>query len=253
MDHGAEHEGGLRGRTNGPYLVFLRHGQAQFLSKNYDSLSKIGRLQIEALAYYWIARGLVFGSVYCGSHMRHRETSAILELAYRNAGLPWPQVSYLCGLKEIPGEKLLQSCMRSSTRRDAKNLVSTKQVFFNVAETNEKQIRSRLKAAVLKWMQGELTLADAETWPEFLERVSAVCSQLIAQQGSSNSLAITSGGPIAVVIKQALLLSVHQTHDIMFQLENASFSEFSVSSGTLRAVSVNRTPHVRQLALHSLW
>ncbi len=47
-------------------LFLIRHGQASFLSDNYDQLSETGESQAQALGEELTADNIVFDAVFCG-------------------------------------------------------------------------------------------------------------------------------------------------------------------------------------------
>lgn len=54
-------------------LLLVRHGQARLFSDNYDRLSDLGLSQAEALADFWLERGIRPDSVFSGSMIRQRQ------------------------------------------------------------------------------------------------------------------------------------------------------------------------------------
>jgi len=63
-------------------LFLVRHGQASFLSRNYDQLSSLGETQARHLGSYWAKRGMIFDRVGTGPSQRHRQSAQIAGEAY---------------------------------------------------------------------------------------------------------------------------------------------------------------------------
>ncbi|MBM3814434.1 MAG: hypothetical protein FJW20_22650 [Acidimicrobiia bacterium] len=55
-------------------LYVIRHGQASFLSENYDRLSELGERQSRLLGEHWLSRGRRFDQVYYGPCERQIRT-----------------------------------------------------------------------------------------------------------------------------------------------------------------------------------
>ena len=56
-------------------MIMIRHGQASFLSDDYDRLSALGLDQARQLGEYWRAQQMQCDAAFCGPRRRHRETA----------------------------------------------------------------------------------------------------------------------------------------------------------------------------------
>ena len=90
-------------------LIVVRHGQASFLSENYDKLSPLGERQAKLLGEYWVAHGLRFTQVYYGPAERQIRTGEITGDVFRAAGLHWPEPIAEPDLDEFPAEQVVRT------------------------------------------------------------------------------------------------------------------------------------------------
>ena len=65
-------------------LTIVRHGQAAFMTEDYDRLSPLGEEQSLALGRYWARHGVKFTHAFTGPRKRHREIIALLEDRHAN-------------------------------------------------------------------------------------------------------------------------------------------------------------------------
>src|SRR5437868_11884703 len=56
-------------------LILVRHGQAAFLSDDYDRLSPIGEIQARRLGDFWRTRGITFDRIFTGPRVRQINTA----------------------------------------------------------------------------------------------------------------------------------------------------------------------------------
>ena len=88
-------------------LVIVRHGQASFLSDDYDVLSPHGETQALKLGEYWAAIGLNFDAIYTGPRIRQQRTAELAGRAVRRADLAWPEPTALPAWDEHQVDRLM--------------------------------------------------------------------------------------------------------------------------------------------------
>ena len=73
-------------------LFIIRHGQASFLSDNYDQLSENGCSQAKFLGENLLSQDIVFDSVYCGNLVRQVDTAEIVKSVYDKKHINFPEI-----------------------------------------------------------------------------------------------------------------------------------------------------------------
>ena len=73
-------------------VYFIRHGQAGS-RQDYDRLSEAGCEQARLLGGWLVRRPVVFDQVWSGRLSRQLETAEQVRLAYREAGVEFPEVT----------------------------------------------------------------------------------------------------------------------------------------------------------------
>ena len=88
-------------------LFLIRHGQASFLSDNYDQLSETGESQAQALGEELTADNIVFDAVFCGDLVRQVDTAEVVSNVYQDKKLKFPSIKTEVGLNEYPAEEIM--------------------------------------------------------------------------------------------------------------------------------------------------
>ena len=84
-------------------LVLVRHGQAMFLSENYDQLSELGERQSTILGEYWAREGESFTAFYTGPLERQKGTAYCVHEVLEDAGHPLAKPTVMEEFNEYPG------------------------------------------------------------------------------------------------------------------------------------------------------
>jgi broad specificity phosphatase PhoE len=228
-------------------LTVVRHGQASFLSDNYDKLSPIGEEQARRLAQYWMNRGVRFDVVAYGPRERQIRTGEIIRHIFKRNGLPWPEPVYLDHFDEYPAEVVVKTF--------APGLAEKYPDFaeWAAAYTNGGDEGSRRRALDLlvrettrKWMEGEVGSPElVGTWEGFLSRVADGVGAVKRQTPKSGSAVVfTSGGPSAATAGMALDLTPAKVFDLVWMKRNAALSEYVFSGERFSLSTFNSTPHL---------
>ena len=227
-------------------LTLVRHGQASFLSANYDKLSALGERQAALLGGYWAAAGIRFDQVYYGPAERHVRTGEIAATAYRRLGLDWPEPVALPEVDEYQGIEVMRAFLPGLTEKHEH--IRAMETEFRQAQdrTAATRIYDRLFQVVTRmWVAGELESPEVESWLCFCERVDRGLA-LVRDRGvrSGRVVVFTSGGVIAAATRAALDLSPQKTLELSWTSRNASFSEYLFSGPRFSLSSFNNTPHL---------
>lgn len=227
-------------------LFVIRHGQASFLSDDYDRLSELGQQQSKLLGEYWASRGIVFDEVYTGPRRRQIDTAVIAGQAYQAAGVDWPEVQTLAAFDEYDAETVMRIAVPKLMEQSDE--IRKLQHTFKEAEDHAEQLRTfqRLyEAVILRWIDGEFTIDGAEPWDAFCGRVHKGLEQITTSDKSRRRIAVfTSGGPIGLTMQRALSTSHATTLQLAWMVRNASFSEFLFSGDRFTLSGFNSLPHL---------
>lgn len=232
-------------------LFLVRHGQASFLEQNYDKLSTMGEKQAQKLGQYWVSHGVLLDVVFTGPRSRQMETARIVGEIYRTVGLPWPEVRISQEFDEYHGDSVLESSLPALAERNPQ-VRELQQAFLNAGSTQEKHktFQRLFEVVIGKWVGGEISVPDIESWPQFCARVHRGLSAICTGNGSGQNIAVfSSGGPIGVTMQRALDLSPENTLKVAWMARNCSYSEFLFSGDRFTLSSFNAFPHLDDPAL----
>ncbi|MEM6725858.1 MAG: histidine phosphatase family protein [Bacteroidota bacterium] len=218
-------------------IIWVRHGQASFLSENYDKLSDKGIEQAKALGRFWESTGMTFDKVYAGGLTRQQET------AFHAYGKL--EAHILPAFDEHEGPVVMDGTHGGSFQPadDPEEMRRITRHYFRTYQQLTRQ-----------WIKEELSETfGAEPWTDFRSRVKAGFQEVLDRTGKGENIAIfTSGGTVAAAVGQVLGLAEEQTLELSWQVKNASFTEFLYSSGRLTLNTFNETPHLALAGLQSM-
>jgi broad specificity phosphatase PhoE len=227
-------------------LFLVRHAQASFLEPNYDKLSALGEAQSRLLGDHWAQRKIAFDRVCVGPCSRQVDTVKLVSVAYRNAGLTFPDPEMLEEFDEYPGEAVLRGSLPALLKNDS-GIRELHAAFQSATGTAAQRatFQKLFEAVIGDWVRGVIHLEDVETWPEFCVRVNSGLVKFLSSTKHGARVAIfTSGGPIAVATQRALHLSPESTLQMTWMSRNSSWSEFLYSAERFTLSSFNIHEHI---------
>ncbi len=210
-------------------LFLVRHGQASFRSDNYDKLSPLGHQQAEWLGEYFHDRGHEFDTILIGELVRHRETA---EGIARGLQLKEPDFSVFPGLNEFDFHGLLDAYI-TQYPDEALPADAPASAFYKL-----------LKKSMQRWHEGELTGQLPETWENFEDRVQRVMTHIQHNLHGQKVLAVSSGGAIAMALRQILQAPNQTVIELNLQIKNTALAHCFFNPKALRMTSFNHTPHM---------
>lgn len=226
-------------------IFAIRHGQASFLSDDYDRLSDLGHEQARRLGAYWARLGVVLDRVLVGPRRRHQETFAGLEEGWRATGRTWTAtVDSEPDLDEYTFGLLLQQGIPdvAASHPEVVDLVQQ----LAAVEGDRYPAFQRLFEAVTRlWARGEIAVAGVETFVEFRARVNRAFARAVAAapRGSTTAL-VTSGGPVGVITGAVLGLDDVTTLELSWMVRNAAYSEIRCGGGRRSLVAFGVLAHL---------
>jgi broad specificity phosphatase PhoE len=226
-------------------LTLVRHGQASYMSEDYDRLSSIGEEQSRRLGEFWARHEITFDACFSGPARRHAGTVEILGDTVRNAGLPWPSVQIVPELDEFDAFRVARVLLPVLLERDAE-IRRLNEVFEQNRHTPDagRLLQKLFEAVSRGWCSGAYDLPDLESWAQFRSRVQTAVDNIRQATGRGQNVAvITSGGVIAATVSQVLDLAPERAIEFVWLTRNASFSEFLFSGDRFSMHSHNSIPH----------
>lgn len=218
-------------------ILFIRHGQASFFSKNYDQLSELGFKQTAVLGEYFKKNGITFSKVYAGSLLRQQQSA---QSCLDGMGQTI-EINTLPGLNEHQGPKIArvyypEKYAQGKVRTDVPRKEQIRQFYKSYFELSGPWVREELDPERLQ---------EVEPWATFKERFNKATEQILSECPEGGTVAVfTSGGPVGAALGRALSLSEEATLRIGWQVKNASFSEYLYSRGKFTLSTFNETPHL---------
>lgn len=221
-------------------IYLIRHAQASFGSDNYDRLSPLGVRQADLLADFLHRHKVQFDAVYCGAMQRQLDTARPINV-HQNGGRPPEAASeILPAFNEYDSLALIKARFRrENVQGKAKDLLIAD------LRKNVRAFQVFFSETVDQWMAGVFDdEAAVEPWGRFCERVQAGLGQVMRQEGRGKRLVVvTSGGPIAVVLKKVLDLSDRKTAALSWEIFNASITCLKYNADRLSLTVFNNTSH----------
>jgi broad specificity phosphatase PhoE len=250
-------------------LLLVRHGQASALADDYDRLSPVGERQARLWGEHWARRGLRVDRVFHGPRVRQRRSAEIAGAAFVEAGGTWPAPTELPTLDEMAGDRMLAHALPALVQEhgDVRRLAeafedaTARRLAAGVATPGHELAEEALRAfdrlfqhVMRRWIEGQVEAGHLEPWAAFRERVRGALRVMRASATGSGQtiVAFTSAGPVAAAVGEALALDDGRTLDLMWQVKNASVSEFRFSGERFSLSSFNGTPHLAEPSLETL-
>ncbi|MEM7276917.1 MAG: histidine phosphatase family protein [Pseudomonadota bacterium] len=226
-------------------LLLIRHGQARFLTDDYDRLSEQGEQQVALLGEHWARRGIEFDQAISGTLKRQQGTAAI---ALENAKLQVP-VKTLPSFDEFPFDEIMKLSLPQLREEHAQ--IDERAREFEQAKGSSDRYRSiqRLLELVVEQLTGADELPEAAaglpTWSSFVARVSDALAAICHDSAAGSNVAVfTSGGVVAVAVQWALRAPPEVAAQLCWRVQNASVTEFTFSGSRVSLDSFNTVEHL---------
>lgn len=231
-------------------LTLVRHGQASFVSgevdpfAGYDRLSVTGETQARALGEYWARTGARFNWAIRGPARRHARTA---ELALAGETLEMAEFD------EYPAFDVIGRGLPDLLERDEETAAMEAEYRRQCEPGAAARAFERLFQRVMRaWARGEVEAAGVEPWAEFCGRVKGGLERIRREAGQNSRVVVfTSGGPVAVAMREALGLSAEKTMELSWASRNGSYSEFLFSGTRFSLGGFNHTPHLEAPGLET--
>ena len=227
-------------------LIVVRHGQASFLSGDYDQLSPLGIEQVSRLGAWWASQGLAPTHLVVGPRKRHRQSAEAIADAMTETGAVCPEPLFDDRLDEFDWDGLRRYANSTLARSNAQ-VAALKAAFDDATEVADKRrhIQHYMEAVTRAWAREEFFESGLETWREFCSRVkSAVIAHTGDAPKGSRVVFVTSGGVAAVAAGHVLGLAPEKTLGLIWTLRNGAMVEILFSGGRASLSAFNHAPHL---------
>lgn len=231
-------------------LYLIRHGQASFMSENYDVLSELGRQQSAVLGDYLSAKEFKFDYTLRGTLQRHIDTYQTAKQHYEEKGNNvMPVAEALEAFNEHQAAEIhyrhLPTILEEASHRPLKAALQEK------GKDDPEVKRALLKLflrSTIHWAKGELNMEGFETFTRFKARVTEGFHHLKDDlMPKHKSVAIfSSGGTIGMLLGLVLELKDEKVMELNWQIRNTSITELSFGNGKFYLRGFNYCPHLEQ-------
>ncbi|HRI88023.1 MAG TPA: histidine phosphatase family protein [Candidatus Hydrogenedentes bacterium] len=228
-------------------LIIVRHGQASFHEEDYDKLSPLGEEQARRLGKYWAEHGVQLDKAISGPLRRQRRSAELVREEFEKVGGEFPEIVIDEALAEMPAERLAKRFMPQLCAEDAECLALVQE--YMAAEDKkdkERLFQKPFEKMMLKWASKEYHDEEIETFENFIGRVRNSFHTIISSSPNGQRVAaFTSGGPTAIAMHLALNTSFESTMELIWQIRNASLTEFMFTEGRFTLSTFNNVAHLR--------
>ena len=227
-------------------LILVRHGQAAFLSDDYDRLSPLGEEQARLLGEYWTKHNVTFDAVFTGPRKRQIDTGRIVFEQYNRAGLAIPELIELEEFDEYDADGIMKELLPQLIEQDD-HYRQLRDAFQQSAidADKRKNFQKLFEAVTAKWVRGEVLSPDVESFREFHARVRRGLERATNDAPSGSRVAVfSSGGAISVSVQLAAQAVEAMVIEFNWRIRNCALNEFVFSKDRLTLDSFNAIPHL---------
>jgi len=223
-------------------IYFVRHGQASFGEKDYDSLSPTGIRQAKLLAQHMLYTKQSFDAMYCGTMVRQKSTARELTEYFSQSGFLVPDFQVSADFDEYDSFSVWDSQIPLMLKEDPALSVTIEK-----AHMDRKSFQKIFEGVMLRWVSGNYDQKGVSTWADFKKRVKNGVSKIMETHGSGRKIIVfTSGGPVSAIVQYALGLSDEKTIELSWQVLNSSVTRFKYSSNGIMLYGFNDIAHIEK-------
>ncbi|MEO1034761.1 MAG: histidine phosphatase family protein [Pseudomonadota bacterium] len=226
-------------------LHLIRHGQAMFLTDNYDRLSPLGTDQARRVGLTLDAEDALPQRYLVGTLQRQQQTlDAMVDAAN---GVAAPVVRDIA-FNEFPFEAMMEQ--QIGRLKGSSDAVDRALIDFQQAEDRAVQIRAvqrLLEFCIEDWVENDRSdpAANIPTWEAFCTRVGRAIAELQHKAASGSHIAVvSSGGVVAAVVAHVLGAPPIAAARLCWRVNNASITQLTFSKSRISLDHFNRVDHL---------
>ncbi|TGN11107.1 histidine phosphatase family protein [Leptospira ilyithenensis] len=235
-------------------LIYLvRHGQADRLGKDYDTLTDLGKTQARLLGRYFIQQRIEFDSVFTGNLQRQKQTaSGILESF---------QSEEFCTPKAIENENWnefdprLWLSLAAKIRNEDSDFAKLYENYKTAWENGDTKTRDYFQELIQRvlddWVNEIWDPVEPYSFSEYVNRIVSGFESI--PKDVKSSLVVSSSTPVAIAMGLACGMEKRKFPVFMKSILNSSLSIFKRDGNSLEPVSWNSVPHLyKNPELHTI-
>ena len=220
-------------------LYLVRHGQASFGQPDYDLLSSLGERQVGLLRDHLHGVAEAPHALYSGTLRRQRDTAKIL------AAPTGTTVTELDGLNEYSAGSLIRA-HAAATGATLHDPGSGERI-------DPRAFQRRLEEVGMLWAEGKLQAPGVEPWQAFSDRVAAAIAEVMAREGRSRRVVVsTSAGVVGAAVGHLLGLPPREAVKLSWSVHNSSVTRIQYDGARTSLLSFNTVPHLEHPERRSL-
>lgn len=231
-------------------LILIRHGQADSTGENYDQLTERGHEQARKIGVWLAANGYRFSRALHGGLQRQKQTLEVIAAAYaaRGQSLPESELHPAFAEFDLRVWAIIAAKLRHGHAEFAELLKQWNRARHENAP-GKGDIFKQLTGIILReWVALGEGFAEAESFPAFRKRVLTALE--LAEKAEPDHvpqriLAVTSGGPIALLCGEALALPLAQTLSLTRRIYNTSLHALVSDRSKWELQTFNSVPHLQ--------
>lgn len=228
-------------------LLIVRHGQARFLTDDYDRLSETGHEQARLVGEHWAAESITPTHVYSGSLKRQRDTAQGALAVLKAAGDVDIEHRLDERLNEFPADELMQFVLPKLCDDDPE--VAADARAFEQSDdkkTRYRLIHRQLEAVMRAWIGDRYNVAEGgiARWAEWSGGVRDALKAAMSVPSGSTVAVFTSGGPVGVSVQTVLAAPEIKAAEMNWRVFNASITQMTFSSSRISLDTFNETAHL---------
>jgi broad specificity phosphatase PhoE len=216
-------------------IFIVRHAQAGPDLNNYDQLCDNGKEQAALLGDYFREKNINFDIIHHGNLKRQAETVEAIDqkTGFKN------KIIINEALNEYRFSELYaEYALRFPDDAIVKKLVASgnqdRGLFYLVIEK-----------AMLAWRNEELGSNLSESWSTFNVRCENGLEKVCKEVGKGEiALIVSSGGPIAMMVKKILALDDKKAIELTMQIKNTGITHCYYDGQQIKLASFNGLPHL---------
>ena len=221
-------------------LYLIRHGQASFGTAHYDQLSERGFEQSRITGEWFKQCGIQIDHAVAGGLQRHVQTAETFLSGYCGSSGWQSPIHRDPEFNEVDQIDMLNP-------NNAETKVGPKR--DGTAKMTFDQFKENLTAAYFRWTCGLYDREYKLPYPLYAARCATAIQRAVglAQEGETVA-AFSSGGTIAMICRDVMLLGDQTTSDLMWLISNTSVSKLNCEDGKFTLTMFNSLAHLEQLA-----
>jgi broad specificity phosphatase PhoE len=211
-------------------------------------LTSLGEAQAAKLAQFWLRNQVRFDEVYCGVLARQARTEQVVAACFQATGEPWPEAQADAAWNEYDAPGVLRHVVPADPRLAA--LAADFEQARSSPDAN-RRFQRMFEAAMLCWLEDNITSNGVEPWAAFRGRVSSAIGRLMEGPPGRRVAVFTSGGPIGFAVHFALQAPARSFLDVNWRIRNGSVTEFIFDRERFTLDSFNGIGHLDGTALQT--